>query len=173
VASSARDTSAIVGGYDTTIEISSGKPLSELTVVEVSRLLGSIEFDEYKAVFVKNKIDGKCLMKCNTIEDVVNMGITIFVKASLLLDEIKKWKAAGVPMEYFTAANQDISIDKVKSSVDDNAGVADSPVIQQDAVDMNDNDQNDDDDGNNVSEVDDDDTSTTQPVVIDGFLEER
>jgi len=27
-------------------------------------------------------------------------------------------------------------------------------------------------DGNNVSEVDDD-TSTTQPVVIDGFLEER
>ena len=120
MASSARDTSAIVGGYDTTIEISSGKPLSELTVVEVSRLLGSIEFDEYKAVFVKNKIDGKCLMKCNTIEDVVNMGINIFVKASLLLDEIKKWKAAGVPMEYFTAAvraDQDNSDVVAKSSV--------------------------------------------------------
>ena len=52
----------------------------------------SIEFDEYKAVFAKNKIDGKCLMKCNTVEDVVNMGISIVVKASLLLDKIRKWK---------------------------------------------------------------------------------
>ena len=78
----------------------SGKPLSELTIVEVGTLLESIEFDEYKAVFTKNKIDGKCLMKCNTVEDAVNMGITIFVKASLLLDEIRKCKATGVPMEY-------------------------------------------------------------------------
>ena len=34
-------------------------------------------------------------MKCNTVEDAVSMGITIFVKASLLLDEIRKWKAAS------------------------------------------------------------------------------
>ena len=54
------------------VEISSSKPLSELTIGEVGRLLESIEFDEYKAVFAKNKIDGKCLMKCNTVEDVVN-----------------------------------------------------------------------------------------------------
>ncbi len=78
------------------VEISSrSKPLSELTVYEVGRLLESIEFDEYKAVFAKNKIDGKCLMKCNTVEDAVSMGIPITVKASLLLDEIRKWKAAS------------------------------------------------------------------------------
>ena len=77
------------------VEISSSKPLSELTIGEVGRLLVSIEFDEYKEVFAKNKIDGKCLMKCNTIEDVVSMGISITVKASLLLDEIRKWKAAS------------------------------------------------------------------------------
>ena len=77
------------------VEINRSKPLSELTVGEVGRLLESIEFDEYKAVFAKNKIDGKCLMKCNTVEDVVNMGISIVVKASLLLDEIRKWKAAS------------------------------------------------------------------------------
>ena len=73
-------------------------------------LLESIKFDEYKAVFLKNKIDGKCLMKCNTVEDVVNMGISIVVKASLLLDEIRKWKTAGVPTDYFLvnpSASQD------------------------------------------------------------------
>ena len=77
------------------VEISRSKPLSELTIGEVGRLLVSIEFDEYKAVFAKNKIDGKCLMKCNTVEDAVSMGIPITVKASLLLDEIRKWKAAS------------------------------------------------------------------------------
>jgi hypothetical protein len=76
-------------------EISRSNPLSELTVSEVGKLLVSIEFDEFKAVFAKNKIDGKCLMKCNTIEDVVSMGIPITVKASLLLDEIRKWKASS------------------------------------------------------------------------------
>ena len=39
-------------------------------------------------------------MKCNTIEDGFSMEITIFVKASLFLHEIRKWKATGVPMEY-------------------------------------------------------------------------
>jgi len=84
------------------VEISSSKSLSELTVGEVGRLLESIGFDEYKGVFAKNKIDGKCLMKCNTVEDAVSMGIPITVKASLLLDEIRKWKRTGVPTEYFT-----------------------------------------------------------------------
>ena len=43
---------------------------------------------------LRNEIDGKCLMKCNTFEDVKEMGISMTIKASLLLDEIKKWKAA-------------------------------------------------------------------------------
>ena len=49
-------------------------------------------------------------MKCNTVEDVVNMGISIVVKASLLLDEIRKWKTTGVPIEYLSvnqASSQD------------------------------------------------------------------
>ena len=49
-------------------------------------------------------------MKCNTIEDAINMGITIFVKASLLLDEIRKWKTTGVPTDYLSvnpSASQD------------------------------------------------------------------
>ena len=84
------------------VEISRSKPLSELTVGDVGKLLESIEFDEYKAVFAKNKIDGKCLMKCNTVEDAVSMGIPITVKASLLLDVIRKWKTTGAPNEYLS-----------------------------------------------------------------------
>ena len=99
---------------------SSSSSLSNLTVGDVERLLESIEFNEYKAVFVSNKIDGKCLMKCNTVEDVVNMGISIVVKASLLLDEIRKWKTTGVPTEYFSVNRATIREDndaEVKSPI--------------------------------------------------------
>ena len=41
-------------------------------------------------------------MKCNTVEDVVNMGISIFVKARVFLNEVMTWKINGVPMEYFS-----------------------------------------------------------------------
>ena len=104
------------------VEISRSKPLSELTVDEVGKLLESIEFDEYKAVLVKNKIDGRCLMKCNTIEDAVNMGITIFVKASLLLDEIRKWKTTGVPIDY-------LSNNQAASQDDDHNADVKSPIV--------------------------------------------
>jgi hypothetical protein len=83
------------GGVGHDNDAMNSRPLSELTIGEVGRLLEWIKFDEYKAVFAKNKIDGKCLMKCNTVEDAVSMGIPITVKASLLLDEIRKWKAAS------------------------------------------------------------------------------
>ena len=71
------------------------KPLSELTVDEVGTLLEALKLGKYKETLINNEIDGKCLMKCNTVEDVVNMGISIVVKASLLLDEIRKWKAVS------------------------------------------------------------------------------
>ena len=109
------------------VEISRSKPLSELTVGEVGRLLVSIEFDEYKAVFAKNKIDGKCLMKCNTVEDVVNMGISIVVKASLLLDEIRKWKTTGVPTEY-------LSVNPSTSEDDDRNAKVKSPIVSYDPL---------------------------------------
>jgi hypothetical protein len=98
---------------------SSSSSLSNLTVGDVERLLESIEFNEYKAVFVTNKIDGKCLMECNTVEDVVNMGISIFVKARIFLNEVMTWKASGVPMEYFSVDQREDNdakdmIDEVK-----------------------------------------------------------
>jgi len=78
------------------------KPLSELSVHEVSTVLEALKLGKYKETLLNNEIDGRCLMKCNTVEDVKEMGIPITVKASLLLDEIRKWKASEVQIEYFT-----------------------------------------------------------------------
>jgi hypothetical protein len=110
------------------VEISSSsKPLSELTVGEVGIVLEALNLGKYKETLISNEIDGKCLMKCNTVEDVVNMGISITVKASLLLDEIRKWKTTGVPTEYFSVNPSVIQDD------DRNAEVK-SPIVSYDPL---------------------------------------
>ena len=86
------------------------KPLSELSVHEVGIVLEAMKLSKYKEALLSNEIDGECLMKCHTIEDVVNMGIKIFVKAHVFLDKVMTWKAKGVPKEYFS------DVDAVDSS---------------------------------------------------------
>ncbi len=61
---------------------------------EVGIVLEALKLGKYKETLINNEIDGKCLMKCDTVEDVKEMGILMTVKASLLLDEIRKWKAS-------------------------------------------------------------------------------
>jgi hypothetical protein len=104
------------------VEISSSKPLSELTIGEVGNLLEALKLGKYKETLINNEIDGKCLMECNTVEDVVNMGISITVKASLLLDEIRKWKTTGVPTKYF-------SVNPSASQDDDHNSEVKSPIV--------------------------------------------
>ena len=138
------------------------KPLSELSVNEVSAVLEALELGKYKETLLSNEIDGKCLMECYTSEDVVNMGINIFVKARVFLNEIMIWKASGVPMEYFAVNRDPIyaedmmavvkevnNLDIRKSNDDDDdvsvvAAVVDPDIIQSE-VDSN----------YNESEVDD------------------
>ncbi len=78
------------------------KPLSELSVDEVGIVLEALKLGKYKEALLSNEIDGKCLMECNTVEDVVNMGISLVVKARVFLNEVMIWKANGVPIEYFS-----------------------------------------------------------------------
>ena len=94
---------------DTSEVMSNGKlvkPLSELSVHELGIILEALKLGNYKETLISNEINGECLMKCNTVEDVKEMGILMTVKANLLLDEIRKWKANGVPMEYFSSVDQ-------------------------------------------------------------------
>ena len=108
------------------------KSLSELSVYEVSAVLEALKLGKYKETLLSNEIDGKCLMKCHTVEDVKEMGIPMTVKASLLLDEIRKWKTTEDPMEYFAG------------TVEDNAAMkADSQVIYDAAVDSSNYDDDD------------------------------
>jgi len=46
-------------------------------------------------------------MKCNTVEDVKEMGISLVVKARVFLNEVMIWKINGVPMEYFSVYQVD------------------------------------------------------------------
>ena len=107
---------------ESSVEISRSKPLSELTVGEVGTLLEALKLGKYKEALINNEIDGKCLTRCNTVEDVVNIGISIVVKASLLLDEIRKWKTTGVPTDYF-------SVNPSASQDDDRNAEIKSPIV--------------------------------------------
>ena len=164
------DAMNIMSGYDDAM-ISRSKPLSELTIGEVGTLLEALKLGKYKEALINNEIDGKCLMECNTVEDVVNMGISIVVKARVFLNEVMIWKINGVPMEYLSvdqATNRENNdaedmIDEVKDRMmndddDDDVRVAafvDSEVMQGEAG-TNDNDHED-------SVLDD--TSTIESVV--------
>ncbi len=48
------------------------KPLSELSVHEVGIVLEALKLGKYKETLINNEIDGKCLKKCHTVEDIVD-----------------------------------------------------------------------------------------------------
>ena len=82
------------------------RPLSDLSVVDVGSLLDRLDISEFKAVFVRNKIDGKSLVRCSTVDEVKEMGIPITVKAKLLFEKIREFQVNGVPMEYVQISTQ-------------------------------------------------------------------
>ena len=129
------------------------KPLSELSVHEVGIVLEALKLGKYKETLIMNEIDGKCLVECNTVEDVKEMGISIVVKARVFLNEVMLWKINGVPMEYFSSVDQgsnreendDEVNDRTMNDDDDDVRVAvfvDSEVMQGEAG-TNDNDHED------------------------------
>jgi hypothetical protein len=82
------------------------RPLSELSVVDVGFLLDRLDISEFKAVLLRNKIDGKSLVRCSTVDEVEEMGIPITVKAKLLFEKIREFQVNGVPMEYVQISTQ-------------------------------------------------------------------
>ena len=82
------------------------RPLSDLSVVDVGSLLDRLDISEFKAILVRNKIDGKSLVRCSTVDEVKEMGIPITVKAKLLFEKIREFQVNGVPMEYVQSPTQ-------------------------------------------------------------------
>ncbi len=96
------------------------KPLSKLSVHEVGIVLDALKLGKYKETFLSNEIDGECLMKCNSVEDVKEMGILMTVKAHVFLDKVMTWKAM-------------IHNDHEGSVVDDTSII--EPVVKDDVTD--------------------------------------
>ena len=74
------------------------KPLSELSVDDVTHLLKSLNLRCYCAVFRENEIDGPTLINCKSVDDVKELGIDLTAKARILYEEIVKFKSTGVPL---------------------------------------------------------------------------
>ena len=50
----------------------------------------ALKLGKYKEALLSDEIDGKCLMECSTVDEVIEMGISLSVKAKYFLKEIKK-----------------------------------------------------------------------------------
>jgi hypothetical protein len=77
------------------------KPLSELSVNEVTRLLESLNLTQYCSVFEENEVDGEVLIDCETVEDAISLGFpeTEVAFAKKLLKSINKFNDSGVPLK--------------------------------------------------------------------------
>ena len=69
------------------------KPLSELSVDDVTSLLKSLNLRRYRAVFRENRIDGLTLINCNSENDVKELGIDLAPKARILFEKIVQLKS--------------------------------------------------------------------------------
>jgi hypothetical protein len=77
------------------------KPLSVLSVDEVTHLLKSLNLTKYCAAFKEREVDGEVLIECETVIDVIGLGIpeTEVAFAKKLLKNINKFNDSGVPLE--------------------------------------------------------------------------
>ncbi len=73
------------------------KPLSQLSVVEVTRLLGSLELIDFFKNLEENELDGPTLVTCLSEAEVEELGIRKS-KAKILYEAIIKFKSTGVPL---------------------------------------------------------------------------
>jgi len=69
-----------------------------LSVHEVANLLVANDFSNYKEIFLREQVNGQCLMECK-VDDLTKIGIQWKPKATVLLKLIEKWKETGVRKE--------------------------------------------------------------------------
>ena len=81
-------------------------PLAALTVDDVSCLLDSLNLTNYTESVRSNLIDGESLMECASEDDVKELGVSMTVKARLLLNKIQGYKTNGVPRELLLSSTQ-------------------------------------------------------------------
>lgn len=74
------------------------KPLKDLSVDEVCCLMEHINLSAYKAKFKEEEVHGEMLTYVNKDDDLIQMGITLPLKARYFFGKIKEYKEHGVPL---------------------------------------------------------------------------
>ena len=74
------------------------KPLKDLSVDEVCSLMEHINLSAYKAKFKEEEVHGEMLTYVDKEDDLIQMGITLPVKARYLFGKVKEYKEHGVPV---------------------------------------------------------------------------
>lgn len=65
----------------------------------MTRLLESLNLNNYCAAFEKNEVDGAVLVECESVEEVKELGIKETAIARKLFKNIIEWIDSGVPLE--------------------------------------------------------------------------
>ncbi|EQC30602.1 hypothetical protein SDRG_11657 [Saprolegnia diclina VS20] len=79
-------------------------PLTSLSTMQVYQLLSALEFDQYKQRLWKASINGHALACCATVDELVELGIDLKLKARSLWQSLQSFQAAGVPVALFEHA---------------------------------------------------------------------
>lgn len=87
---------AAMAAVTTTAPTSGYKPLKDLTVDEVCRLLESLNLSNFTESFKVNKVDGNTLLMVDSFRDIVEFGVNLTAKAKVLHSHIESFRAHGV-----------------------------------------------------------------------------
>lgn len=95
------------------------KPLRELTVDEVSKLLEANKLGKFVDEMRENDTDGETLCEVSSDEDLQQLGISIAVKARMLYKKVEEYKYNGVPLSLLGAGGTSSSSETVPTKYGD------------------------------------------------------
>lgn len=74
------------------------RPLNTLSIEEISSLLNNLNLGKFIANLKENEVDGATLAMCKTEEEIVEIGVSMQLKARVLFAKIQIYKIEGVPL---------------------------------------------------------------------------
>lgn len=80
-----------------TQQVTGMRSLMSLTVAEVSILMTHLKMSKYAPGFTDHEVDGETLCTVESIGEIVQMGVDLKPKATILLRRLQDFKVGGVP----------------------------------------------------------------------------
>lgn len=83
------------------------RPLNSLSVDDVSTLLHTLKLGKFVAQLKENEIDGAALAMCKSEDEIVEIGVSMQLKARVLYGKIQVYKVEGVPLSDLQGAKDE------------------------------------------------------------------